>query len=101
MITSGLRQWRHTWRRSRWNSWAGVVGLAIWMLSSAARLRKRSRRALECSGPMPSMPWGSIITRPDSMPHLLSPLVMNWSMMGWATLQKSPNWASHMTRASG
>ncbi len=50
---------------------------------------------------MPSMPWGSIITRPDSMPHLLSPLVMNWSMMAWATLAKSPNWASHMTRASG
>ena len=26
---------------------------------------------------------------------------MNWSMMGWAMLTKSPNWASQMTRAWG
>ena len=35
---------------------AGVLGLAIWMLSSAASARKRSSRALECSGPIPSKP---------------------------------------------
>ena len=33
---------------------AGVEGTTTWMLSSAARVRNRSRRALECSGPWPS-----------------------------------------------
>ena len=26
---------------------------------------------------------------------------MNWSIMVWAPLAKSPNWASHTTRAVG
>ena len=33
--------------RRRWKIWAGVVGLQIWMLSSAAICSQRSRRALE------------------------------------------------------
>ena len=33
-----------------------VVGVTIWMLSLAASIRNRSRRALECSGPIPSKP---------------------------------------------
>ena len=52
--TSGLRTSRCIWRRSRWNSWAAVVALQIWMLSSAARVMNRSMRADECSGPWPS-----------------------------------------------
>ena len=42
------------WRRSRWKYWAGVVQFATRMLPSAAAWRKRSMRALECSGPEPS-----------------------------------------------
>ena len=42
------------WRRSTWKYWAAVVGLASRMLPSAASCRKRSIRALECSGPEPS-----------------------------------------------
>ena len=54
-----------------------------------------------CSGPIPSIPWGSSITRPLCLTHLLCPLAMNWSMMHWAVLAKSPNWPSHSTRALG
>ena len=42
---SGLRTSRAICRRSRWKYWAAVVALATWMLSSAARVRKRSMRA--------------------------------------------------------
>ena len=42
------------------------------MLSSAQSVRKRSRRALECSGPWPSCPCGSSSTRPVGCPHLVS-----------------------------
>ena len=41
-------------RRSRWKYCAGVVQLHTCMLSSAQSCRKRSMRALECSGPWPS-----------------------------------------------
>ena len=54
MITSGLRNSRIIWRRSRWKICAAVVGCAICMLLSAASCRKRSMRADECSGPCPS-----------------------------------------------
>jgi len=54
ITTSGLRLARRAWRRSRWKYWAGVVTLAARMLPSAASVRKRSSRALECSGPAPS-----------------------------------------------
>ena len=49
--TRGLRTSRRTCRRSRWKYWAAVVALQTWMLSSADRVRNRSMRALECSGP--------------------------------------------------
>ena len=98
--TSGLRTSRRIWRRSRWKYCAAVVALQTWMLSSAARVRKRSMRALECSGPWPSKPWGSSRTRPEVWPHLSSAATRYWSMMIWAPLTKSPNWASHSTSAS-
>ncbi len=49
--TSGLRNARCFWRRSAWKYWAGVVKLPTCMFFSAQSWRKRSRRALECSGP--------------------------------------------------
>ena len=101
ITTSGLRLARRAWRRSRWKYWAGVEGYATCMLSSAASSRKRSRRALECSGPWPSYPWGSSRTRLERWPHLSSAAAMNWSTTIWAPLTKSPNWASHSTSASG
>ena len=52
--TSGRGLRISAWRRSRWKYWAAVVGLAMRMLPSAASARKRSMRALECSGPEPS-----------------------------------------------
>ena len=33
--------------------------------------------------------------------HFDSPELMNWSMMTWAPLAKSPNWASQITRQRG
>src|SRR2546426_1080536 len=42
--------WR-PWRRSRWKYCAGVVQFAMRRLPSAPSARKRSMRALECSGP--------------------------------------------------
>ena len=33
--------------------------------------------------------------------HLDSALAMNWSMMTWAPLAKSPNWASQTTSRCG
>ena len=41
------------------------------------------------------------MTRPEFCFHLSSAATMNWSMMIWAPLAKSPNCASHMTRVSG
>ena len=52
--TSGLRQCRSACRRSRWKYCAAFDGWQIWKLSRAASCRKRSMRALECSGPWPS-----------------------------------------------
>ncbi len=101
MTTSGLRHGRSTCRRSRWKYCAGVVGLTTCMLSSAQHCRNRSSRALECSGPRPSKPCGSSSTSPLSRRHLSSALAMNWSMITWAALTKSPNWASQRVRVSG
>lgn len=50
---------------------------------------------------MPSMPCGSSSTMPFCRTHLAWPGQMNWSMMHWAVLWKSPNWASHRIRALG
>jgi hypothetical protein len=52
--TSGVRASPWTWRRRRWKYWAAVVALTTWRLSSADRVRNRSMRAEECSGPCPS-----------------------------------------------
>ena len=101
MTISGLRHLRTICRRSRWNNCAGVVGLHTCMLSSAHWFRKRSSRAELCSGPWPSNPWGSSMTIPLSRFHLSSALLMNWSMMTWAQLTKSPNWASQIVRPQG
>lgn len=54
-----------------------------------------------CVFTIPSMPWGSSRTMPFCRTHLAWPQLMNWSMMHWAVLWKSPNWASHRTRAFG
>ena len=58
-------------------------------------------RALECSGPWPSNPWGRSSPTLLGWPHLSSAAATNWSMMTWAPLKKSPNCASHRTSASG
>ena len=34
------------------------------------------------------------MTRPLARPHFDSAEAMNWSMITWAPLAKSPNWAS-------
>ena len=52
-------------------------------------------------GPFPSKPCGNSSTSPLSRRHLSSALAMNWSMITWATLTKSPNCASHITSPSG
>lgn len=60
------------------------------------------RRMLQISDvTIPSMPWGSSRTMPFCRTHLAWPELMNWSMMHWAVLWKSPNWASHRTSAFG
>ena len=67
--------------------------------SSLQSCKKRSTRADEWSGPWPSKPWGSRRTRPDCCPHRSSAAATNRSIAAWALLAKSPNWASHTTRA--
>ena len=91
---------------------AGVVGLmtnmftrrctrSLVLASPSQSDRKRSTRLCECSGPVPSMPCGSSIVRPDDCSHLSSPLHTKLSMMICAPLLKSPNWASQMARLRG
>ena len=58
-------------------------------------------RPEEWSGPWPSMPCGSRRTTSEVWPHLASPEEMNSSMIDWAPLTKSPNWASQTTSAFG
>ena len=57
-------------------------------------------RALECSGPWPSKPWGSSIARRLRWPHLSLAATTNWSITICAPLAKSPNCASQHTSAS-
>jgi len=45
--------------------------------------------------------WGRSRTRPESSVHFASPAEINWSMMACPTFTKSPNCASHKTKASG
>ena len=54
MTTSGRAVASSACRRSRWKYCADVVQFAIRRFSCAASWRKRSSRALECSGPLPS-----------------------------------------------
>ncbi len=56
-------------------------------------------RALECSGPCPSLPCGSSSVRALGWPHFVSDPARNWSMITWAPFAKSPNCASHITSA--
>jgi len=100
ITTSGRRTGRFAWARSRWKYCAAAVGWATVMFWPAARVRNRSRRAEECSGPWPSKPWGSSSTRPEAWPHFSSAATRKLSMMIWAPLAKSPNCASQTTRAS-
>ena len=101
MTTSGRATASSAWRRRRWKNWAAVVQLHTRMLSCAPCCRKRSRRALECSGPFPSYPCGSRSVRREVWFHFDRPATMNWSITIWAPLTKSPNCASQSTRASG
>ena len=98
---SGLIFSTSAWRRSRWKYWAVVETLATRMLPSAASVRNRSSRALECSGPAPSYPCGSSSVSRDVSPHFARPDTMNWSTATCAAFTKSPNWASHITSVSG
>ena len=41
------------------------------------------------------------MTKSLTAPHLSSPLIMNWSMITWAPLAKSPNWASQIASIFG
>jgi hypothetical protein len=101
MTMSGLRKGENTWRRRAWKICAGVVRFTTRQLSSTESSRKRSSRALECSGPCPSIPCGSSITSPESRFHFTSEEERNWSMSTWAPFTKSPNCASQITSASG
>ena len=62
---------------------------------------KRSSRALECSGPLPSYPCGRSSVSRELWPHLERPETMNWSTITCAEFTKSPNCASHSTSVSG
>ncbi len=101
ITTSGRRSFASACSRSRWKYWAGVVGLTTVMLSSAPIFRNRSRRAEECSGPLPSKPCGSSSVSRDFSPHFDSDETTNWSMITCAPFAKSPYCASHSTSASG
>ena len=51
-------------------------------------------------GAVPFVAVGQEQDEAGSLPHLLSPDAMNWSMITWAPLAKSPNWASQIVRPS-
>ena len=99
--TSGFFFGDSAWRRSRWKWFAGVVGTATRMLSSAHSCRYRSSRPDVWSGPCPSCECGSSSVTAVRWPHFTSPEEMNSSTMDCAPLAKSPNCASHITSASG
>ena len=75
--------------------------MATVMLSCAQRVRNRSTRAEEWSGPWPSYPCGSSSTTLERWPHFCSPELTNSSMIVCAPSTKSPNCASQQTRAPG
>ena len=99
--TSGRGSPSSPWLRSRWKYCAGVVQLARRMLSFAQSCRKRSMRALECSGPLPSWPWGRSMVSRECCPHLARADDTNWSTIISALLKKSPYCASQTTSVSG
>src|SRR5699024_10762753 len=72
ITTNGLASSRPficAWRRNKWKNCADDVTFATIQLCSPAICKKRSKRALECSGPCPSYPCGNNITRFDLSPH--------------------------------
>ena len=99
--TSGRAFGCRAWRRRTWKYCAAVVQLTMRMFSWAASCMKRSSRALECSGPLPSYPCGRRSVSRELWCHFERPETMNWSTMTWAELTKSPNWASQRTSAAG
>jgi len=99
ITTSGFAGVCFTCRRSRWKYCAAVVGMATRRFRFAHSVRNRSSRALECSGPWPSYPWGKSSTMPLAWFHFSCAEEMNWSMMICAPFAKSPNCASHSTRS--
>jgi len=50
---------------------------------------------------VPSIPCGNNITKPVCLTHFDCPLANRVSMMHCAVLEKSPNWASQITKALG
>lgn len=60
----------------------------------------RSGLAEECSGPIPSRPWGKSRTSPVCRTHLDCPDEINWSMMHCAVLLKSPNYWHKLHKTS-
>jgi hypothetical protein len=101
ITTSGRAVASSACLRSRWKNCAAVVALATRMFSCAASWRKRSSRALECSGPFPSYPCGRRSVSREVWPHFERPATRNWSTTICAPLTKSPNCASQRTSASG
>lgn len=81
----------------------------LWQKSDykAALQHEETQTNADCGGfgfvvpTIPSMPCGSSSTMPFCRTHLAWPELMNWSMIHWAVLWKSPNWASHRTSALG
>ena len=71
------------------------------MLSFEHNCKNLSSLAEECSGPWPSYPWGSSITKPDALDHFLSPEAINWSITTCAPFAKSPNCASQIVSVFG
>lgn len=87
--------------------WISTDYKLTWQDNETKIIPTERQRNAECgrssfSAPtIPSMPWGSSSTMPLCLTHLAWPELMNWSMMHWAVLWKSPNWASHRTSALG
>ena len=71
------------------------------MLSWAAELQEAFQSGARVLGPLPLV----AVRQQQHQSRFLAPLgldppTMNWSMIAWATLAKSPNWASHSTSES-
>src|SRR5690606_29741777 len=101
MTTQGFLNSHVNCLLNKWKKLEGSVMLATTILYSAESCKNLSGRALECSGPWPSYPWGKSITNPFILCHFDSAEETNWSIMVWAPFAKSPNCASHTQSALG